>query len=125
MPEEQALPVTNWRGADLLTYDTWAQIRALHQQGHSIRQIARGLDVARNTVREALRSAAPPRYGPRAARPSVVDPYRAYLTERAPLVGYNAWRLYLELQPLGYAGKYEVVKRAVRPLRAAVRCCWV
>src|SRR4030067_860738 len=53
MPEEQALPVTNWRGADLLTYDTWAQIRALHQQGHSIRQIARGLDVARNTVREA------------------------------------------------------------------------
>jgi transposase len=121
MPEEQALPVTNWRGADLLTYDTWAQIRALHQQGHSIRQIARGLDVARNTVREALRSAAPPRYGPRAARPSVVDPYRAYLTERAPLVGYNAWRLYLELQPLGYAGKYEVVKRAVRPLRGAVQ----
>jgi transposase len=121
MPEEKALPVTDWRGADLLTYNTWAQIRALHQQGHSIRQIARGLDVARNTVREALRSTAPPRYGPRLARPSVVDPYRVYLAERAPLVGYNAWRLYLELQPLGYPGKYEVVKRAVRPLRAAVQ----
>jgi len=121
MAGEPALPVTDWRGADVLTYDTWAQIRALHQQGHSIRQIARGLDVARNTVREALRSATPPRYRPRAARPSVVDPYRAYLAERAPLVGYNAWRLYLKLQPLGYSGKYETVKRAVRPLRAAVQ----
>ncbi len=98
MQEEHALPVTDWRGADVLTYDTWTQIRALYRQGHSIRQIARGLDVARNTVREALRSAAPPRYGPRAARPSVVDPYRTYLTERAPLVGYNgvtpvSWRV--------------------------------
>ncbi|HET7853879.1 MAG TPA: IS21 family transposase [Candidatus Methylomirabilis sp.] len=121
MAEEQALPVTDWRGADVLTYDTWTQIRALHRQGHSIRQIARGLDLARNTVREALRSEAVPRYGPRTARASVVDPYRAYLSERAPLVGYNAWRLYLELQTRGYPGKYEVVKRAVRPLRAAVQ----
>lgn len=105
----------------MLTYDTWAQIRALHTQGHSIRQIARGLDLARNTVREALRREGAPRYGPRLARPSVVDPHRAYLTERAPLIGYNAWRLYLELQARGYSGKYEVVKRAVRPLRAAVQ----
>jgi transposase len=50
-----------------------------------------------------------------------VDPYRAYLAARAPLVGYNAWRLYLELQTQGYPGKYEVVKRAVRPLRAVVQ----
>jgi transposase len=84
--------------------NTWAQIRALPQQGHSIRQIARGLDVARNAVREVLRSTGPSPYGPRLARASVVDPYRAYLAERAPLVGSNAWRLYLELQLLGYPG---------------------
>jgi transposase len=119
MNQELALPVTDWRGADVLTYDTWTQIRALHRQGHSIRQIARGLNLARNTVRQALRSEAPPQYGPRSLRPSVVDPYRGYLKERAPAVGYNAWRLYLELQARGYPGKYEVVKRAVRPLRAA------
>lgn len=41
MRQELALPVTNWRGADVLTYDTWTQIRALHRQGRSIRQIAR------------------------------------------------------------------------------------
>lgn len=119
MVGETALPVTDWRGADVLTYDTWTQIRALHRQGHSIRRIARGLDLARNTVRAVLRSEGAPQYGPRPARPSVVDPFREYLAARAPLVGYNAWRLYLELQRQGYSGKYEVVKRAVRPLRAA------
>ena len=119
MNQEPTLPVTDWRGADLLTYDTWTQVRALHRQGHSIRQIARGLDLARNTVRQALRREAPPQYGPRAPRPSLVDPYRPYLAERAAAVGYNAWRLYLELQALGYPGKYEMVKRTVRPLRAA------
>ncbi len=79
MNQEPTLPVTDWRGADLLTYDTWTQVRALHRQGHSIRQIARGLDLARNTVRQALRCEAPPQYGPRASRPSLVDPYRPYL----------------------------------------------
>ena len=48
MDPEPALPVTDWRGAeDVLTYDTWTQIRSLQRQGQSIRQIARGLDVAR------------------------------------------------------------------------------
>src|SRR5215472_6397395 len=122
MIPEDPRPVTDWRGADdVLTYDTWTQIRSLHRQGQSIRQIARGLDIARNTVREALRSTSPPQYGPRAPRSSLVDPYRGYLTERAPQVGYNAWRLYLELQQRGYPGKYEMVKIAVRPLRAARR----
>lgn len=119
MARELPLPVTDWRGADVLSYDTWTQIRALHRQGHSIRQIARGLDLARNTVRQALRSEDSPQYGPRLTRPSVVDPHREYLALRAPAVGYNAWRLYLELQARGYLGKYEVVKRAVRPLRTA------
>ena len=70
------------RTDDVLTYDTGTQIRSLHRQGQSIRQIARGLDVARNTVRERLRTAGPPQYGPRPARPLVVEPYRAYLAER-------------------------------------------
>lgn len=119
MPQESASPVTvtDWRGATVLPYATWTQIRSLQRQGQSIRQIARGLDLSRNTVRQALRSPTPPQYGPRAPRPSLVDAYRAYLAERAPVVGYNAWRLYLELRDRGYAGKYEMVKRAVRPLR--------
>jgi Helix-turn-helix domain of resolvase len=75
--------------------NTWAQIRALPQQGHSIRQIARGLDVARNAVREVLRSTAPSRYGPRLARASVVAPYRAYLANgrrsSAPMPGACTW----------------------------------
>jgi len=119
MSKEPVSPVTitDWRGATVLPYATWTQIRSLQHQGQSIRQIARGLDLSRNTVRQALRSPTPPQYGPRAPRPSLVDAYRAYLAERAPVVGYNAWRLYLELWDRGYAGQYEMVKRAVRPLR--------
>lgn len=119
MNQEKALPVTDWRGADVLTYDTWAQVRALRQQGQSIRQIARGLDLARNTVRQALRRDAPPQYGPRPSRGSVIDTYQTYLRKRAPVVGYNAWRLYLEVRERGYRGSYETVKRTVRPWRTA------
>src|SRR5579864_2527949 len=74
MSKEPVSPVTitDWRGATVLPYATWTQIRSLQHQGQSIRQIARGLDLSRNTVRQALRSPTPPQYGPRAPRPSLV-----------------------------------------------------
>ena len=41
----------------------WAEIRRLHlSEGLSIKAIARRLDLARNTVRAALRSEEPPTY---------------------------------------------------------------
>ncbi len=43
--------------------EDWAEIRRLHRaEGMGIRAIARHLGVARNTVRDALRSDVPPRY---------------------------------------------------------------
>ena len=43
--------------------EDWAEIRRLHRaEGMGIRAIARHLGVARNTVREAVRSDVPPRY---------------------------------------------------------------
>ena len=65
--------------------EDWAEIRRLHRaEGVPIKEIARRLGMARNTVRAALSSDRPPRYQ-RAARGSVVDPYepqiRALLKE--------------------------------------------
>ncbi|MEY9912645.1 transposase [Catenulispora sp. MAP12-49] len=65
--------------------EDWAEIRRLHRaEGVPIKEIARRLGVARNTVRAALNSDRPPKYQ-RAARGSVVDPFepqiRALLTE--------------------------------------------
>ena len=55
--------------------EDWAEIRRLHRaEGVPIKEIARRLGVARNTVRAALRSDGPPRYE-RAPRGSVADVY--------------------------------------------------
>jgi transposase len=50
----------------------------------------------------------------------MLDVHRQWLHERAPQVGYSARILYQELvKQRGFTGCYEVVKIAVRPLRAA------
>jgi transposase len=57
----------------VINVEDWAEIRRLYRaERMSIRAIARRLGVARNTVREALRSTEPPRYE-RALSGSVVD----------------------------------------------------
>jgi transposase len=69
----------------VLKVEDWAEIRRLHRaEGVPIKEIARRLRVARNTVRAALSSERPPEYR-RASRGSVVDVYepqiRALLRE--------------------------------------------
>lgn len=57
----------------MIDVEDWAEIRRLHKAERlGIRTIANRLGVARNTVREALRSDAPPRYE-RTAPGSIVD----------------------------------------------------
>jgi transposase len=56
--------------------ESWAEIRRLHfVKRLAIREIARRTGLSRVTVRRALRSAEPPRYG-RPPRPSKLEPYR-------------------------------------------------
>jgi transposase len=55
--------------------------RVLSRQGKSKREIARMLEVSRNSVRLYLRSKALPQYQ-REARLSKLDPYRQYIDER-------------------------------------------
>ena len=46
-----------------MNVEDWAEIRRLHRaEGVPIKEVARRLGVARNTVRAALRSDEPPRY---------------------------------------------------------------
>jgi hypothetical protein len=76
-------PSPRWGGVDV---EDWAEIRRLHRaEGVPIKETARRLGVARNTVRAALRSDGPPKYE-RARRGSVADAYeprvRALLVER-------------------------------------------
>lgn len=59
----------------MINVDDWAEIRRLHfAEGLGMKAISRQLGVARNTVRAAVRSSAPPNYA-RPSKGSLVDAY--------------------------------------------------
>ncbi|MGW5314256.1 IS21 family transposase [Nocardia thailandica] len=63
----------------MIAIEDWAEIRRLHRaEGVPIKEIARRLGVARNTVRAALASDRPPKYE-RAPRGRVVEAYEAQI----------------------------------------------
>ena len=65
----------------MIKVEDWAEIRRLRRaEGLPIRQIARVMNVSRNTVRAALRSDAPPRYE-RAPKGSVADEFEPRIRE--------------------------------------------
>lgn len=82
-------------------------IHDLHHQGLSVRAIARRLGLDRNTVRKYLRTGLQaPRYGPRVAMSSLLDPYRAYLQQRlTAFPELTATRLLREIRDRGYPGR--------------------
>ena len=90
----------------MLVAEEAVEIRVLRRQGKSIREIARMLDVSRNTVRRYLRSEGLPRYE-REARPSKLDPYKQYIDERVKAAAPDwipATVLLRELRALGLSG---------------------
>jgi transposase len=96
------------------------EIRVLHRHGKSIREIAREVGVSRNTVRRYLRDAAAERYKARLSRPSKLDPFRPYVTERLGAAAPEripASVLLAELRERGYAGGYTILKSFVASLR--------
>jgi transposase len=65
----------------VINVEDWAEIRRLHRaEGMGIRAIARHLGVARNTVREAVRSDSPPRYARRGSG-SAVDAFESSIRQ--------------------------------------------
>jgi transposase len=65
----------------VISVEDWAEIRRLHRgEGLPIKQIARVMDVSRNTVRAALRSDGPPKYE-REPAGSVADGFEPRIRE--------------------------------------------
>ena len=98
----------------------WEDIHRRSQSGSSISAIARDLGLDRKTVRTCLRQAQWQPYLRHKPRASLLDDHRDWLEQRAAQVGFSARVLYQELcSQRGFTGCYELVKVAVRPLRAA------
>ena len=72
-----------------------AEILKLHEQGHSIRGIARAMELSRGAVRHVLRSATD--QVPQLERPEKATPYREQILELYPL---NAAELSTSEDPL-------------------------
>ncbi len=96
----------------------WEAIRQRHALGQSIAGIGRDLELDRKTVRLCLRQQVWAPYRRKVNAPALLDAHRQWLSERAPQVNYSARVLHQELRQRGFGGCYELVKLAVRPLRA-------
>jgi transposase len=94
-------------------------ILELHQQGLTVSAIAERTGRDRKTVRKYIRQGLQaPKYGPRAPRPTRLDPFRAYLTERvAAWPELTGARLLREIRELGYPGGRTAVTDLLREVR--------
>lgn len=95
-------------------------IHLMQRQGLSQRQIAKKLGISRATVKKCIED---PGYSERERcktnRKSLLDPFQgniaAWLKED---MEYKATWIYDHLRPMGFAGSYEIVKRAVQGIKA-------
>lgn len=103
---------------DVVGQQQWEAIRSRHAAGESVSGIARDLGLDRKTVRSCLSRERWKPYRREGARSKLLDEHMQWLVRRAPQVGFSARILHQELSAQrGFAGCYEVVKLAVRPLR--------
>lgn len=97
--------------------EDWAEIRRLHRaEGLPVKLIARTLGVARNTVRTAVASDAPPKYERRPAG-SAVDGFEAAIREQLAAVPTMPATVIAER--IGWTRGMTVFKERVRELRPA------
>ncbi len=82
----------------------YAEVRRLHREGHKILQIARQLPISRQTVRRYIASEHFPELSRHRRKPSILDPYVAYLQERWDGGCRANKQLYAELQARGFSG---------------------
>ena len=93
------------------------EIYELKGAGCSIRGIANGLGIARNTVRRYLNTPEAMRPKPRPLRGSKLDPYMEYIDRRMAEGLENCRVLQRGLRGLEYEGSYTILAEYVRPRR--------
>jgi transposase len=95
----------------------YQQVMELHQQGVSLREIARQMGIGRKTVRRYVDCGAFPEIAQRRRMPSILDRFEPYLIDRWLAGCHNGLQLYRELVGQGYSGSRASVSRWVAQRR--------
>jgi transposase len=102
------------------TKEIQVEIQVLSRQGKGIREIAREMGVARNTVRAVLRGQNDGAYGPRKPRPTKLDDHKDYLRRRIEQAGdvrLSATVMLREIRSYGYSGGITQLKEFLAGIR--------
>jgi transposase len=100
--------------------ERYAAVQALRAEGCSVREIARRLGLARNTVLKFAQAASIDELLVKAtSRPSVLDPFKPYLGQRWNQGITSAAALHEEIRARGWTGGILAVERYLRQFRTA------
>lgn len=93
----------------------WAAVQELHRKKIPIAQIARELEMTRNTVKRLIKLKEEPKYT-RNTYPSKMEPYMEKIIDwrTLPEYDFNGTRIYRELQKIGYDGSINPLYRALK-----------
>jgi len=108
------------KGVTMLKLDDIMDIKILHKEGYSIKEIVRKTGRSRNTVRKVLRGG----YNEnkkRKQRETVLDPYKSILEETYYKEEVSGTRLYEKIKLMGYTGSIDQVYRYIRPLKKRIK----
>jgi transposase len=102
----------------MVNVEVWAEVRRLHRiEGLSIKAIGRKLRLARNTVREVLRSEGPPEYRRRTGA-SKLDPFKGRIAELlAEYPRLSGVRVREILSAEGYTGGMSILRDYLHRVR--------
>jgi transposase len=91
--------------------ELYETIQQLRREGWNIRQISHELGIARNTARIYYYAETFPERQRHQSKPSILDPYLAYLHGRVQQRCENASQLWREIQTQGYSGTRSQVSK--------------
>ena len=100
--------------------ERYAAVQALRAEGCSIREIARRLDLNRDTAVKFANAASIDELLVKAtSRPSILDPFKPYLGQRWNQGTTSAAALHEEIRARGWTGDVQAVRRYLRQFRTA------
>jgi transposase len=101
----------------MITEENYMDIKVLHRDGLSIREIARKLGIDRRTVKRHLDRPGLPEYEKRARQTSKLEAYYPTVKRFLEEDDYKATWIYDRLRQQGYEGSYDLVRRYVQDIK--------